>query len=136
MSDDATRLRELLAYYGSDIRQWPEDAQALGHEALQRPESATMIEEERHFEQMMLARHIPMPSSGLSQRIITAAFACERVSASIGWFRELFADLRPAALAAMLVLGFAIGFGMVTFVSHAGNTASFAHSIDDEGAIL
>jgi hypothetical protein len=136
MTDDATRLRETLAYYGSDVRQWPEEAKALGRRALERPDLAALIEKERRFEQRLLARSVPAPPQDLSQRIIAAAFARERASVPMGWFREFLAEVRPAALAAMLVLGFAIGFGMVAGSAQTRGTAFAQSPVDDEGAIL
>ncbi len=136
MSNDATRLRELLAYHGSDVSRWPGDAAALGKKALERPELAAIVEQEKRFEQLLLARRVPAAPHDLSRRIIAAALARPLAQASASWFRELLAEVRPAALAATLVLGFAIGFGIVT-ASSQPHTSSLAQSaVDDEGAIL
>jgi len=133
MTDQETRLRELLAYHGADVSQWPKEVKTLGFLALRRPNLAAIIEEEKRFEMQLHRRNEPAVPQDLAQRIIAASrMQPSSHQSAVG---ELLAEVRPAALAAMMVLGFAIGFEMLPPLSHGRDIAAQA-SFDDEGAIL
>jgi hypothetical protein len=135
MSNDEMQLKELLAYHGADVSKWPEEARPWGLAALKRLDLQPLFKEEKRFEMLLMARRMPAPSRDLAQRIIAASFTrvYERSHASV--FSEIMAEIRPAALAAMLVLGFAIGFGMLSPALH-DQQARVQSVADDEGAIL
>ncbi len=136
MPNREIRLRELLAYYGSDIANWPETARTWGLKALEQPELAALVREEQRFEQLLLKRRVPAASPTFAERIIAASQIRSQAPGFAGWIPELLAIVRPSALAAMLVLGFTIGFGMLTSSPHGRDTTFVQSTSDDEGAIL
>ncbi len=133
MSDSQAYFRELLAVHGADVNKWPREVKHLGFEALSKPRLAALIEEEKRFEELLRLRAIPATPRDLSQRIIALSYA--RRPLRISWFRELRAQVQPAALAAMLVIGLLIGFDMITPL-HSHSITFVQSSGDDEGAIL
>jgi len=136
MNNYESRLRELLSYYGSDLEQWPEELRPLWLRAQHNPKLASIVEEERRFEHLLRKRSFTPPSFDFAERIIAASIARPQRMEAIGWFSDLLQEVRPAALAAMLLLGFAIGFGMLTPPSSLNNTAFVRALTDDEGTIL
>jgi hypothetical protein len=135
MTDQRTHLTELLAYYGSDVSQWPEEASQAGLDAPHNPRLAALVAEEKRFEQLLHLRTMAAVPEDLTQRIIAASYRRPQAYAR-GWFSEVLAEVRPAALAGMLALGFVIGFDMVTPAQHGRDPSVVQSSADDEGAIL
>ena len=137
MVSDEICLRDLLASYGADITHWPEEMKPFGMKALENLELAVLIEKEREFEKLLQIRALPQDElNGLEQRIIASSYIDARKSALASYIQDFFAEIKPAALAAMLVLGFAIGFGIVASTSQNHNTTMVQSVSDDEGAIL
>lgn len=135
MSNPQARLATLLACHGADISNWPEDARVIGLEALKVPELSQLIEQERNFERMLLERRTPVAPRDLTQRIIAAALDRRPQIEIPGWVPVIPQQARPMAFAAMLAIGFALGFGVLhlPLQSHANYVQN---TTDDEGAIL
>ena len=134
MPNAETRLRELLAFHGCNIGEWPEDAKPFGIQALNTPALAWVFEQERHFEALLKTRTVPMRAPmGLANRIIEASFA--RMPARSHWIHEALSNVGGAALVAMLVIGFAIGFAILSSPPQHWD-AKYVQAFADEGSIL
>ncbi len=136
MKNDQKKLREYLACYGSDIESWPADLQGVGFQALRHPTDAALFEEEKRFEQLLNKRPLEAASSRLADRIIAAAYSTVRFSEEKWQFTQFIKEFNPVAIAATLIIGFTLGFGLVspmTFNQHAASTESY---LDEDGATL
>src|ERR1700744_5461357 len=128
------KLREYLALYGSDVESWPKEYRAMGKWAKRHhPGFASLIEGEKCFERLLLDRGFLSPHSGLAERIIAASSAIpHRRNTLPARMRDALDNLRPASFAAMLALGFAIGFGTFITAQPDRNYVQEAYA-DDEG---
>lgn len=136
MSEQETYFRALLACHGGDVNRWPLDMRHIGYEALKHPHLARLIEEEKYFEKLLSLGKTPAPSPDLAHRIIAAAYSNKHSASVLEQFFDLLLVGKPAALAAVLVLGFAFGLG-ITAISPANHTQLLTqYSTEDEGAIL
>jgi hypothetical protein len=133
MPDDVKHLKELLACYGSDMDHWPHHEKAFGTRALKQPGLAALIDAERRFELVLQKRNLPGPGD-LARRIVDASHHLPQKTNN--FMSEILADVRPAAWAAMLVLGFAVGFGMTATPAHVQGSVIVQSVADDEGAVL
>jgi len=135
MQLDETKIRQYLTHYGADIEAWPEDIQVLGILALRHPVCASFFTEEQRFENLLYARAVSPMSANLAERIIAAAYTHVQ-SIEPPWnLSLLLKGINPAAFAAMLVIGFAIGFGALA-PDVSSEAASLQSYSDDEGAAL
>jgi hypothetical protein len=132
---DEAQLRNGLMLYGADVTVWPQNMQAAGRWAIRQPEFAAIIREEEFFEKRLLDRLYEPPISELADRIIAASLTRKQDPASAG----IMTGTHPATYAAMLVLGFALGFGALSASTLTNETLSAQESPalpDDEGASL
>jgi len=136
MASDEKRLREYLAYYGADVGAWPDDAQSLGRNAQRHGKFAVLFEEEKRFERLLHKRHIEPARADLAQRIVAAALAKDPFQKPEWWLYDLLTEIKPATLAAMLVLGFAIGFGALAPASQDKKEVFTQPYSDDEETLL
>ncbi len=137
MTFDETTIRTYLAWYGADIAAWPEELKHTGRAAQQRPELAPLFAHEKRFENFLSARRLAPAASQLAERIISASLSKAR-SDVLPWhpIAAIAQMLRPSALVAMLVLGFAIGFGALAPAPQTEPQLSQQSLPDDEGAML
>jgi len=135
MTIDTNTFREYLTLYGTQLESWPQAARVQAKTVQHQPAFLALIEEEKRFERILRLRHMETAPTNLAQRIITMSLAkgCPLPQWS---FTDILTSLKPAALAAMLILGFAIGFGALT-IPEAHNQTTFSQSMtDDEGSVL
>jgi len=136
MKENETNIRKCLARYGAQVRAWPQELQALGHKAEKMPEFAVLFEDEKRFERLLQYSSVPPFRSDLAQRIIAAACTKAQFTETSGWLYDGITQIRPAALAAMVILGFIVGFGALAPNFQSYKQISLQSYSDDEGAIL
>jgi hypothetical protein len=134
--ENETEFLEHLACHGSDVQKWPEPARTLGAVLQEYPEAGALIEDEKRFERMLHERYVAPARPQLAQRIIAASIAADSAAQNTWQPSELLVAVRPATLAAMLVLSFVVGFGAFAPSPRAESTASMQSYIDEDGAIL
>ncbi|MBI3631112.1 MAG: hypothetical protein HY221_02135 [Candidatus Sungbacteria bacterium] len=135
MTNDSTEIRAMIALYGSDTRLWPREARELAKTASSKPEFAALFEQEKRFEQLLRSRREPAITGDLCDRIIFASLARAPIPAIAGWMMELRNRFNRTAIAAMLALGFAIGFGILAQPPSPAPGVSHSYTYE-EGAIL
>jgi hypothetical protein len=135
MAINEKKIREYLSYYGSNIEAWPEELYSLGYKARQHKLYASLFKEEEELERLLNARVDIKPShSHLAQRIISAAHANQYTQKPQWWLYDMILSIKPAAVAAMLVIGFAIGFSALSPITQ--DKREMTYYADDDGAVL
>ena len=130
---DAAILRTYLDLYGADIDSWPEHIKAIGYMAQHHSTLAHMIAQERRFERLLREHNsFSLVSPILADRIIAAARP--RSPSSIKRAHDALV-LNRAAMAAMLMLGFIIGFGAISEVLQNKAPQVQSYDLDDTGAV-
>ncbi len=135
MKIDKNKIREYIACYGSDIEEWPKDLQVFGIAALHDANLRDIFQEEIRFENMLLKCEVESMPLTLADRIIASARARVQYSDNIWQLSGFLKQVRMSAIAAMLLLGFAIGFGTFAHIPESSE-ASIQSFPDDEGVNL